>query len=109
MDYILFMDWNIICVASTIIGIQVLILTTGIILGRFMCIYNTSLTQESLSSSRPFISKKSKEKNIDIDETKVVGHIQTNNLEKKFSSLTNETEIATDLGSSISKLKNMKG
>lgn len=104
------MDWHIIGTIAVVLGVQLLIFITGIILGKFMCIYNISVPQE-LSPTKSIFSqaKKPKDQNINIDETKIVGQIQTNNLEKKFSSLANEKEIVADLGSSINKLKNMKG
>lgn len=46
---------------------------------------------------------------VSIDETKIVTKINTNNLEKKYDIIGEETQSLENISSAINKLKNMKG
>jgi formate dehydrogenase assembly factor FdhD len=48
-------------------------------------------------------------KSIEIDTTKVVLDIKTDNLEKKYNNIAESQITQTNIGSSINKLKNLKG
>lgn len=95
--------------------IVVIFLTLNIfsfILGYFL----GKLSKINLSQSNDIVP--TKDRNIDnkkeiiskinIDETKIVTKIDTNNLEKKYDTLGNTILTNSDIGSSINKLKKMK-
>lgn len=65
----------------------------------------------SISSRKQKRNNQSVEKpeTIEIDDTKYVSKINTNNLEKKYESLGKTKSVENDTASSINKLKNLKG
>lgn len=50
-----------------------------------------------------------KTKDIEIDNTKIVLKIDTDNMEKKFDNITESKKQKNDVSSSVNKLKQMKG
>jgi hypothetical protein len=96
-----------------IVGIGILIISyiivfiLGLIIGRLWSnvgVYNNSPISKKPSS---FFDKEIK-KSISIDDTKFVGDIKTEGLEKKYTSIAETTSGSEDISSSIAKLKNMK-
>ena len=65
----------------------------------------------SISSRKQKRNNQSVEKpeTIEIDDTKYVSKINTDNLEKKYESLGKTKSVENDTASSINKLKNLKG
>lgn len=65
----------------------------------------------SISSRKQKRNNQSVEKpeTIEIDDTKYVSKINTDNLEKKYESLGKTKSAENDTASSINKLKNLKG
>lgn len=95
--------------------IVVIFLTLNIfsfILGYFL----GKLSKINLSQSNDIVPTKDRNTDnkkeiiskINIDETKIVTKIDTNNLEKKYDTLGNTILTNSDIGSSINKLKKMK-
>lgn len=100
----LFMEYNISIILYLIFSsLQLLLFIGGIFIGKNMCI-----TIESRVTSSKKIGQNTTPK-VSIDETKVVGSINTNNLEKKYDTITENKEVSLDIISSINKLKDMKG
>lgn len=77
--------------------------------------YMNKRTPESEMSIQSFFekqkenNKQEKRKKIEIDNTKVVLDIKTDNLEKKFDKLGTSSKSKNDIKSSINKLKSMRG
>lgn len=86
-------------------------------LGYFWCklssgdIHNNINDMVSVKSKKLTRNKSEIEEteNIEIDDTKYVGKIDTDNLEKKYKSLGQVKTTEDDTISSINKLKNLKG
>jgi hypothetical protein len=89
-----------------IVAIEIAIFFSGLFLGRIMCISNI---QEDRSIPHKFQKNKPLLTSIDIDESKVVTSIRTDNLEKKFDKIAETKETKADISASINKLKSMKG
>jgi hypothetical protein len=96
-----------------IVGIGILIVSyvivfiLGLIIGRLWSnvgVYNNSPISKKPSS---FFDKEVK-KSISIDETKFVGDIKTEGLEKKYANIAEEKTTTSDIQTSIDKLKNLK-
>lgn len=61
------------------------------------------------SNTKSVVSKNIPKSNISIDDKKIVSRIDTTNIEKKYDTL-GEVQNSTDkIGSSIDKLKKLKG
>ena len=96
-----------------IVGIGILIISyvivfiLGLIIGKLWSnvgVYNNSPISKKPSS---FFDKEVK-KSISIDETKFVGDIKTEGLEKKYANIAEEKTTTSDIQTSIDKLKNLK-
>lgn len=88
-----------------IISSQFVVFSLGLYIGK-------NFTKNSESISR--ITKnneiiKEKNKDIIIDDKKIVLEIKTDKLEKKFGKIAEEVIVESDISSSVNKLKNMKG
>jgi predicted membrane protein len=59
-------------------------------------------------NSRNKIDKKEKSPTIDIDDSTFVTKITTDNLEKKYENLANESSTTEDINHSINKLKKLR-
>lgn len=97
------MEYDTIVIYLIFSSLQLLLFIGGIFIGQNMCI-----TIESGRTSSKKIGQNTNPK-VSIDETKVVGPINTNSLEKKYDTITEHKEVSLDIVSSISKLKDMKG
>jgi len=83
----------------------------GYILGR---LNNTNGVYHSQNNTQSFFTKhKTQEqdsnKKIDIDSTKVVIDIKTDNMQKKYDNLGETKQSNEQISSAINKLKNMRG
>jgi hypothetical protein len=92
---------------------NILFFVFGYILGR---LNNTNgVYDNSQNQSQSFFAKnKSQEqdknsKKIDIDSTKVVIDIKTDNLQKRYDNLGETKQSSEQISSAINKLKNMRG
>lgn len=98
-----------------IIILNIIVLIVGYLLGKShntnSIIYqnNHKTDTGSISKKNTSTKRKSNINKINIDETKVVTKIVTDNLEKKYDDLTESKESDENISSAISKLKNMKG
>lgn len=86
------------------ISINLLCLLIGYILAKLNTHNGVSINTNNRQSSNQI-----RQNNILIDDKKVVTEIKTDNLEKKFTSLGNQTISDENISSSVNKLKNMKG
>lgn len=85
---------------------NIVLFTTGFLLGRA----NNTVSVVEGKPKSIFDSKKDKGKTtIQIDDKKIVTNINTNDLEKKYNQLGEQTHSTEDISSTINKLKNMKG
>lgn len=97
---------------ETIIIILIIILTMNSFVLGYLLGNNNSRGQNE--SPRSFFKEQNKTNNIatqkiNIDDTKFVGSINTDNIEKKYTSLGETKKSEENISGSINKLKNMKG
>lgn len=97
------MEHSVIAIYLIFSALQLLLFIGGIFIGKNMCI---SIENKDVVYKKIGQNNTSK---VSIDETKVVGLINTNNLEKKYDAITENKEVSLDITSSINKLKDMKG
>lgn len=89
-----------------LICVNILSLTIGYILCKIQTIYNDTYSQQKPVS---FFTKQPIQKSVNIDETKYVVNIKTENLEKKYDTLGEIKQTTDSISSSVNKLKNLKG
>lgn len=87
--------------------LNIIFLCVGYLLGKtaFKNLENTNFNISNKKSNNSSILKN----HIEIDNTKVVTKINTDNLEKKYSELGEIKNTSENISSSVNKLKNMKG
>jgi hypothetical protein len=78
----------------------------GYILGKFRS--NSGVSNNDRPQSFFKDNKKANTKNIQIDDKKFVGDINTDNIEKKYDSLGDTKQSSENISGAISKLKNIK-
>ncbi len=66
--------------------------------------YNSQATITTPGKNREKLTKK-----VSIDDSKYITNIDTNSLERKYTNIAEETLSEENIGSSVSKLKQMKG
>lgn len=66
--------------------------------------YNSQATIATPGKNQEKLTKK-----VSIDDSKYITNIDTNSLERKYTSIAEETHSEENISSSISKLKQMKG
>ena len=102
---------------SSIVLICILIIShTMYIVSGFMLCYMIKVGDNSLGfvydnekHQKNKIKPSAKTKDIEIDNTKIVLKIDTNNMEKKFDNIAESKKQKNDVSSSVNKLKQMKG
>jgi len=87
---------------------SLIFLFVGFILGRLSVNHSNEQRVESFFKQQKKRDKTEKQTTIDIDTSKHVVKIDTNNLEKKYSSIGNKQTSNEDITSSINKLKGLK-
>jgi hypothetical protein len=89
-----------------LICVNILSLIIGYVLCKIQIIYNNTYSQQKPVS---FFTKPSTQQFVNIDETKYVVNIKTENLEKKYNTLGEIKQTTDNISSSVNKLKNLKG
>ena len=87
---------------------HMLIMILGVGLGYLIWGRQVDTYEKPLS----FLKSQGKEKksnSIEIDDTKVVLSVSTDEYEKKYDNITKETKVQNNISSSVNKLKSMKG
>lgn len=81
------------------------------VIGYLMGKSKNNNSQELNESPRSFFKQQNNQQinKLNIDDTKFVGTISTNNMEKKYGSLGDKKQSQEDISGAINKLKNMKG
>jgi hypothetical protein len=92
---------NILCLIILCVNIFI----AGYLIGKNYTTKNTDAPQSFLKNQKNNTSNKT----INIDETKYVGNIKTDNIEKKYNSLGETVQSTDKIDSAVNKLKNMKG
>jgi uncharacterized protein YxeA len=87
----------------------IVILSIGVGLGYLIWGKNASPAYDKPSSFLKSQGKEQKNKEISIDDTKVVLGLNTDNYIKKFDNMAEEKKVKNNISSSVNKLKNMKG
>lgn len=101
------MKYTELLILTVVLCLQMLVFIGGIWVGRVISKQNTDNISFGMTNNQKNIN--SKNNKISIDEKKVVTNINTSNLEKKFTNITESKETETSINSSVNKLKNMKG
>lgn len=96
MDYIAILAY---------VTMQFFVFCMGIYIGKLT--NSTGIILESSKKNTNNILEKNK--SIIIDDKKIVLDIKTDGLEKKFNKIAEEKSVESDIESSVSKLKSMKG
>ena len=86
---------------------NVVVFSLGFILGKMFSSSSSSLSINDMVSIKSKKQEKNKT-NIEIDDTKYVGKISTDGLEKKYNTLGEVKKSKNDTISSVNKLKNLK-
>lgn len=90
-----------------IISLNILFFLTGYLFGKSS---NSQAKKSGLLNSKHIqINKNNSQNSLSIDETKVITKINTDNLEKKYDTISKEKESTENISSAINKLKNIKG
>lgn len=85
--------------------VNILSLSVGYLLCKIQNIYISTISDQKPVS---FFTKQPQSK-VNIDDTKYVVNIKTENLEKKYTKLGEVKQTSDDISSSVNKLKNLKG
>jgi hypothetical protein len=87
--------------------LNIISLFIGYILGKISSINTINITDRYLSNNQN-LKKKEGMSMVDIDETKFILKIITDNLEKKYDKLATSKQSTENITDSINKLKNLK-
>lgn len=80
----------------------------GYILGKTNSSQRVSEAPDSFLTHRKTNNSKGQKSTIEIDDSKFVGDIKTNNLEKKYESLGEVKHSSENIDNAVNKLKNIK-